>query len=99
MLHCAENRGRSFCGPHRQDQAKTGAYQAKNSIMVAKMVEYLGDNYFSRPFVAHMLAGIQYALGDLTADDRLETLWIGSRDQSRHRHWRSVCVTRENIPL
>jgi type 1 glutamine amidotransferase len=25
--------------------------------------------YFSRPFVAHMLAGIQYALGDLTADD------------------------------
>jgi uncharacterized protein len=25
--------------------------------------------YFSRPFVAHMLAGIQYALGDLPADD------------------------------
>jgi uncharacterized protein len=25
--------------------------------------------YFSRPFVAHMLAGIQYALGDLRADD------------------------------
>jgi type 1 glutamine amidotransferase len=25
--------------------------------------------YFSRPFVAHMLAGIQYALGDLQADD------------------------------
>jgi type 1 glutamine amidotransferase len=25
--------------------------------------------YFSRPFVAHMLAGIQYALGDLSADD------------------------------
>jgi len=25
--------------------------------------------YFSRPFVAHMLAGIQYALGDLAADD------------------------------
>ena len=25
--------------------------------------------YFSRPFVAHMLAGIQYALGDLEADD------------------------------
>ena len=25
--------------------------------------------YYSRPFVAHMLAGIQYALGDLTADD------------------------------
>jgi hypothetical protein len=25
--------------------------------------------YFSRPFVAHMLAGIQYALGDLNADD------------------------------
>jgi len=25
--------------------------------------------YFSRPFVAHMLAGIQYALGDLKADD------------------------------
>jgi uncharacterized protein len=26
--------------------------------------------YFQRPFVAHMLAGIQYALGDLVADDR-----------------------------
>jgi uncharacterized protein len=26
--------------------------------------------YFSRPFVAHMLAGIQYSLGDLKADDR-----------------------------
>jgi type 1 glutamine amidotransferase len=25
--------------------------------------------YFSRPFVAHMLAGIQYSLGDLKADD------------------------------
>jgi type 1 glutamine amidotransferase len=25
--------------------------------------------YFSRPFVAHMLAGIQYVLGDLKADD------------------------------
>ena len=25
--------------------------------------------YFQRPFVAHMLAGIQYALGDLDADD------------------------------
>jgi len=25
--------------------------------------------YFQRPFVAHMLAGIQYALGDLKADD------------------------------
>jgi uncharacterized protein len=25
--------------------------------------------YFLRPFVAHMLAGIQYALGDLEADD------------------------------
>jgi len=25
--------------------------------------------YFSRPFTAHMLAGIQYALGDLKADD------------------------------
>ena len=25
--------------------------------------------YFSRPFVAHMLAGMQYALGDLKADD------------------------------
>jgi type 1 glutamine amidotransferase len=25
--------------------------------------------YFSRPFVAHMLAGIQYTLGDLKADD------------------------------
>ncbi len=25
--------------------------------------------YFSRPFVAHMLAGIQYAVGDLKADD------------------------------
>ena len=25
--------------------------------------------YFSRPFVAHMLAGIQYALGDLKAED------------------------------
>jgi len=25
--------------------------------------------YFSRPFIAHMLAGIQYALGDLEADD------------------------------
>lgn len=25
--------------------------------------------YFMRPFVAHMLAGIQYALGDLKADD------------------------------
>jgi len=25
--------------------------------------------YFTRPFVAHMLAGIQYALGDLEADD------------------------------
>ncbi|MGA8593289.1 MAG: ThuA domain-containing protein [Bryobacteraceae bacterium] len=25
--------------------------------------------YFSRPFVLHMLAGIQYALGDLKADD------------------------------
>jgi uncharacterized protein len=25
--------------------------------------------YFTRPFVAHMLAGIQYALGDLKADD------------------------------
>ncbi len=25
--------------------------------------------YFSRPFIAHMLAGIQYALGDLQADD------------------------------
>jgi type 1 glutamine amidotransferase len=25
--------------------------------------------YFSRPFVAHILAGIQYALGDLPADD------------------------------
>jgi hypothetical protein len=25
--------------------------------------------YYSRPFVAHMLAGIQYALGDLQADD------------------------------
>ena len=25
--------------------------------------------YFSRPFVAHMLAAIQYALGDLKADD------------------------------
>ena len=25
--------------------------------------------YFSRPFVTHMLAGIQYALGDLKADD------------------------------
>jgi len=25
--------------------------------------------YFQRPFVAHMLAGIQYALGDLNADD------------------------------
>jgi hypothetical protein len=25
--------------------------------------------YFTRPFVAHMLAGIQYALGDLDADD------------------------------
>ncbi len=25
--------------------------------------------YFSRPFVAHMLAGIQYATGDLKADD------------------------------
>ena len=25
--------------------------------------------YFSRPFVAHMMAGIQYALGDLKADD------------------------------
>jgi hypothetical protein len=25
--------------------------------------------YFSRPFVAHMLAAIQYALGDLAADD------------------------------
>jgi type 1 glutamine amidotransferase len=25
--------------------------------------------YFNRPFVAHMLAGIQYALGDLQADD------------------------------
>jgi uncharacterized protein len=26
--------------------------------------------YFLRPFVAHMLAGIQYALGDLKADDK-----------------------------
>jgi type 1 glutamine amidotransferase len=25
--------------------------------------------YYSRPFVAHMLAGLQYALGDLKADD------------------------------
>ena len=25
--------------------------------------------YFLRPFVAHMLAGIQYAIGDLKADD------------------------------
>jgi uncharacterized protein len=25
--------------------------------------------YHQRPFVAHMLAGIQYALGDLAADD------------------------------
>jgi type 1 glutamine amidotransferase len=25
--------------------------------------------YYSRPFVAHMMAGIQYALGDLKADD------------------------------
>ncbi len=25
--------------------------------------------YYSRPFVAHMLAGIQYAIGDLKADD------------------------------
>jgi len=25
--------------------------------------------YFSRPFIAHMLAGIQYTLGDLKADD------------------------------
>ena len=25
--------------------------------------------YFTRPFLAHMLAGIQYALGDLKADD------------------------------
>ncbi len=25
--------------------------------------------YFSRPFIAHMLAGIQYAIGDLKADD------------------------------
>lgn len=25
--------------------------------------------YFQRPFVAHMLAGIQYAIGDLAADD------------------------------
>ena len=25
--------------------------------------------YFQRPFVAHMLAGIQYAIGDLKADD------------------------------
>jgi uncharacterized protein len=25
--------------------------------------------YFQRPFVAHMLAGVQYALGDLKADD------------------------------
>ena len=25
--------------------------------------------YYQRPFVAHMLAGIQYALGDLKADD------------------------------
>jgi type 1 glutamine amidotransferase len=25
--------------------------------------------YYMRPFVAHMLAGIQYALGDLKADD------------------------------
>lgn len=25
--------------------------------------------YFQRPFIAHMLAGIQYALGDLKADD------------------------------
>jgi uncharacterized protein len=25
--------------------------------------------YFQRPFVAHMLAAIQYALGDLNADD------------------------------
>lgn len=25
--------------------------------------------YYSRPFIAHMLAGIQYALGDLAADD------------------------------
>jgi hypothetical protein len=25
--------------------------------------------YFQRPFVAHVLAGIQYALGDLAADD------------------------------
>jgi type 1 glutamine amidotransferase len=25
--------------------------------------------YFSRPFIVHMLAGIQYALGDLKADD------------------------------
>ncbi len=29
--------------------------------------------YFSRPFVAHMLAGIQYALGDLPADDSPST--------------------------
>jgi hypothetical protein len=27
--------------------------------------------YFSRPFIAHMLAGIQYALGDRKADDSL----------------------------
>jgi len=29
--------------------------------------------YFSRPFVAHMLAGIQYAIGDLPADDSPST--------------------------
>jgi uncharacterized protein len=29
--------------------------------------------YFLRPFVAHMLAGIQYALGDLKADDTPST--------------------------
>ena len=29
--------------------------------------------YFLRPFVAHMLAGIQYALGDLQADDSPST--------------------------
>ena len=29
--------------------------------------------YFLRPFVAHMLAGIQYALGDLKADDSPST--------------------------
>ena len=36
---------------------------------------YEENVYFSRPFVTHMLAGIQYALGDLKADDSPSKKW------------------------